>query len=88
MRSVPPTSPIQSRMEAELVTMDNNANKLDFQDNDEKKGEKMMRKMTIKLPAPTQFDARHPQFYEWAGEVKTYLSIHNVHIEDIMDDNT
>eukprot|EP00971_Amphidinium_carterae_P029603 582309-Amphidinium_carterae.1 len=47
-----------------------------------------MQKMNIKLPTPTQFDGRHPQFYEWVGEVKAYLSIHTVDIEDIMDDST
>eukprot|EP00971_Amphidinium_carterae_P297851 5918058-Amphidinium_carterae.1 len=44
--------------------------------------------MNIKLPTPTQFDGRHPQFYEFSGEVPAYLSIHNVHIKDIMDDST
>eukprot|EP00971_Amphidinium_carterae_P011750 231384-Amphidinium_carterae.1 len=34
---------------------------------------------------PTQFDGRNPQFREWSGEVKVYLTIHNVHIEDYMD---
>eukprot|EP00971_Amphidinium_carterae_P238458 4733863-Amphidinium_carterae.1 len=48
----------------------------------------MMQKMNIKLPSPTQFDGRSPQFSEWAGEVKAYLSVHNVNIEDIMDDCT
>eukprot|EP00971_Amphidinium_carterae_P023830 469794-Amphidinium_carterae.1 len=48
----------------------------------------MMQKMNIKFPSRTQFDGRYPQFYEWAGEVKAYLSIHNVNIEDIMDDCT
>eukprot|EP00971_Amphidinium_carterae_P143110 2835508-Amphidinium_carterae.1 len=48
----------------------------------------MMQKVNIKLPTPTQFDGRHPHFYEWAGEVKAYLSIHSVHNEDIMDDST
>eukprot|EP00971_Amphidinium_carterae_P148455 2943284-Amphidinium_carterae.1 len=46
----------------------------------------IMQKMNIKLPSPTQFDGRYPQFYEWAGEVKAYLSFHSVNIEDIMDD--
>eukprot|EP00971_Amphidinium_carterae_P040963 804617-Amphidinium_carterae.1 len=45
----------------------------------------MMQKMNIKLPTPTQFDGRNPQFNEWAGVVKAHLSIHNVHIEDYMD---
>eukprot|EP00971_Amphidinium_carterae_P078027 1543834-Amphidinium_carterae.1 len=40
----------------------------------------MMGNMNIKLPMPTQFDGRNPQFNKWAGEVKAYLTIHNVHI--------
>eukprot|EP00971_Amphidinium_carterae_P190477 3780263-Amphidinium_carterae.2 len=46
----------------------------------------MMGRMNIKLPTPTQFDGRFPQFNEWAGEVKAYLTIHNVHIDDYMDE--
>eukprot|EP00971_Amphidinium_carterae_P033958 668472-Amphidinium_carterae.1 len=42
----------------------------------------MLGKMSVKLPMPTQFDGRNPQ---WSGEVKAYLTIHNVHIEDYMD---
>eukprot|EP00971_Amphidinium_carterae_P271001 5377734-Amphidinium_carterae.5 len=38
-----------------------------------------------KLPAPKQFDGRNPQFNEWAGEVKAYLTIHNVSFENYMD---
>eukprot|EP00971_Amphidinium_carterae_P156894 3110278-Amphidinium_carterae.1 len=41
--------------------------------------------MNIKLPTPTQFDGKSPQVTEWAGEVKAYLTIHNIHIEDYMD---
>eukprot|EP00971_Amphidinium_carterae_P132875 2631243-Amphidinium_carterae.1 len=62
----------------------------------------MMQKMNIKLltptsascqhnpkkNTPTQFDGKNPQFYEWAGDVKSYLSIHEVHIEDIIDEST
>eukprot|EP00971_Amphidinium_carterae_P288853 5735462-Amphidinium_carterae.2 len=48
----------------------------------------MMQKMNIKLPSPTPLDGRYPQFYESAGEVKAYLSVHNVNMEDIMDDCT
>eukprot|EP00971_Amphidinium_carterae_P348261 6490407-Amphidinium_carterae.2 len=48
----------------------------------------MMQKMNIKLPSPTKFDGRYPQFYEWAEKVKAYLSVHNVNIDDIMDDCT
>eukprot|EP00971_Amphidinium_carterae_P005119 102160-Amphidinium_carterae.1 len=45
----------------------------------------MMGKMALKLPSPTQFDGCYPQFNEWSGEVKAYLGVHNVNIEDIMD---
>eukprot|EP00971_Amphidinium_carterae_P120354 2384759-Amphidinium_carterae.2 len=48
----------------------------------------MMGKMNIKLPTPTQFDGKNPQFNEWAGEVKAYLTIHNVHFDDYMDECT
>eukprot|EP00971_Amphidinium_carterae_P119894 2374646-Amphidinium_carterae.1 len=44
--------------------------------------------MSLKLPKPTQFDGRSPQFTEWSGEVQAYLAIHNVHIEDCMDKST
>eukprot|EP00971_Amphidinium_carterae_P159498 3161818-Amphidinium_carterae.1 len=43
--------------------------------------------MSVKLPMPTQFDGRNAQFREWSGEVKAYLTIHNVHIEDYMDES-
>eukprot|EP00971_Amphidinium_carterae_P277289 5503222-Amphidinium_carterae.1 len=46
----------------------------------------MMGKMNIELPMPTQFDGQNPQLNEWAGDVKAYLTIHNVHIEDYMDE--
>eukprot|EP00971_Amphidinium_carterae_P293811 5833014-Amphidinium_carterae.1 len=36
---------------------------------------------------PTQFDGRNPQFREWSGGVKAYLTIHNVHIEDYMEES-
>eukprot|EP00971_Amphidinium_carterae_P232070 4605559-Amphidinium_carterae.1 len=45
----------------------------------------MMGRMNTKLPTPTQFDGKNPQFNEWAGEVKVYLTIHYVHFEDYMD---
>eukprot|EP00971_Amphidinium_carterae_P127083 2517709-Amphidinium_carterae.1 len=51
----------------------------------------MLGKMNIKLPSPTQFDGRYPQSNEWSarsGEVKAYLGVHNVNIEDTMDDCT
>eukprot|EP00971_Amphidinium_carterae_P058521 1157583-Amphidinium_carterae.5 len=35
----------------------------------------------------TQFDARNPQVREWSGEVKAYLTIHHVRIEDHMDES-
>eukprot|EP00971_Amphidinium_carterae_P263207 5221993-Amphidinium_carterae.2 len=44
--------------------------------------------MNIKLHSPTQIDGRYPQFNEWSGEVNAYLGVHNVNIEDIMDDCT
>eukprot|EP00971_Amphidinium_carterae_P101788 2014611-Amphidinium_carterae.1 len=45
-------------------------------------------KMNIKLPSPTRFNGRYPQLNEWSSEVKAYLGVHNVNIEDIMDDCT
>eukprot|EP00971_Amphidinium_carterae_P079188 1566788-Amphidinium_carterae.1 len=48
----------------------------------------MMGKMNIKLPTPTQSERKKPQFNEWAGEVKAYLTIHNVHFEDYMGNCT
>eukprot|EP00971_Amphidinium_carterae_P059045 1167408-Amphidinium_carterae.1 len=36
---------------------------------------------------PTQFDGRNPQFREWSREVKAYLTIRNVHIEDYMEES-
>eukprot|EP00971_Amphidinium_carterae_P233139 4627486-Amphidinium_carterae.1 len=48
----------------------------------------MIQKMNIKLPSPTQFDERYAQFNEWSGEVKAYLGVHSVNIENIMDDCT
>eukprot|EP00971_Amphidinium_carterae_P080735 1597205-Amphidinium_carterae.3 len=47
-----------------------------------------MLKMNIKLPTPTQYDGKSPQFNEWAGEVKAYLMVHNINIEDLMEDST
>eukprot|EP00971_Amphidinium_carterae_P194757 3864702-Amphidinium_carterae.1 len=47
-----------------------------------------MQKISIKLPSPTQFDGRYPQFNEWAGEVKAYIGVCNVNIEDITDEST
>eukprot|EP00971_Amphidinium_carterae_P148998 2954061-Amphidinium_carterae.2 len=37
----------------------------------------MMGKMNIKLPTPAHFDGKNPQFNEWAGEAKAYLTIHD-----------
>eukprot|EP00971_Amphidinium_carterae_P348494 6490520-Amphidinium_carterae.4 len=45
-------------------------------------------KMNIKLPTPTQYDGKSPQFKEWAGEVKAYRTVHNVYIEDLLEDST
>eukprot|EP00971_Amphidinium_carterae_P232178 4607205-Amphidinium_carterae.1 len=41
-----------------------------------------------KCPTPTQFDGTNPQFNEWAGKVKAYLTIHNAYYEDYMDKST
>eukprot|EP00971_Amphidinium_carterae_P286191 5682637-Amphidinium_carterae.2 len=46
-----------------------------------------MGRMSVKLPMPTQLDGRNPQFREWSGEVRAYVMIHNVHIEDYMDES-
>eukprot|EP00971_Amphidinium_carterae_P095955 1898810-Amphidinium_carterae.3 len=35
---------------------------------------------------PTQLDGGNPRFRERSGEVKAYLTIHNVHIEDYMQE--
>eukprot|EP00971_Amphidinium_carterae_P287474 5706317-Amphidinium_carterae.1 len=48
----------------------------------------MMGKMNFKRPTPTQFDGKKTQFNEWAGEVKDYLTIHNAHIEEYMDESS
>eukprot|EP00971_Amphidinium_carterae_P269520 5346615-Amphidinium_carterae.1 len=53
-----------------------------------KEGTIRMLKMNIKLPTPTQYDGKTPQFNEWAEEVKSYLTVHNIYIEDLMDDST
>eukprot|EP00971_Amphidinium_carterae_P230825 4580480-Amphidinium_carterae.1 len=44
--------------------------------------------MKLKLPTPTQYDGKSPQFNEWAGEVKAYLTVHNIYIEDLMEEST
>eukprot|EP00971_Amphidinium_carterae_P257891 5119023-Amphidinium_carterae.1 len=46
-----------------------------------------MIKMNIKLPNPTAFDGKTPQFNEWAEEVESYLTVHNIFIDDLMDDS-
>eukprot|EP00971_Amphidinium_carterae_P016245 320370-Amphidinium_carterae.1 len=43
--------------------------------------------MNIKLPNPTMFDGKSPQFNEWAEEAKSYFTIHNIFINDLMDDS-
>eukprot|EP00971_Amphidinium_carterae_P175125 3471596-Amphidinium_carterae.2 len=44
--------------------------------------------MNIKLPTPTQYDGKSPQFNVWTGEVKAYLTVHNIYIEDLMEEST
>eukprot|EP00971_Amphidinium_carterae_P093843 1856913-Amphidinium_carterae.1 len=43
--------------------------------------------MNIKLPNPTMFDGKPPQFNEWSEEVKSYLTVRNIFIDDLMDDS-
>eukprot|EP00971_Amphidinium_carterae_P291460 5786157-Amphidinium_carterae.1 len=43
--------------------------------------------MNIKLPNPTMFDGKTPQFNEWAEDVKSYLTVHNIFIDNLMDDS-
>eukprot|EP00971_Amphidinium_carterae_P280882 5576363-Amphidinium_carterae.1 len=47
-----------------------------------------MIKMNLKLPTPTQYDGKSPQFNEWAGEVKAHLTVHNIYVEDLMEEST
>eukprot|EP00971_Amphidinium_carterae_P351306 6492043-Amphidinium_carterae.1 len=44
---------------------------------------------SVKLPMPTQLDGRSPEFrdFYWSGDVKVYLTIHNVHIEGYMGES-
>eukprot|EP00971_Amphidinium_carterae_P264948 5255718-Amphidinium_carterae.1 len=53
--------------------------------NDETVG---MLKMNLKLTTPTQYDGKSPQFNEWSGEVKAYFTVHNIYIEDLMEEST
>eukprot|EP00971_Amphidinium_carterae_P164129 3253926-Amphidinium_carterae.1 len=53
-----------------------------------KEGTIGMLKMNIKPPTPTQYGGKTPQFNEWAGKVKSYLTVHNIYIEELMDDST
>eukprot|EP00971_Amphidinium_carterae_P214420 4255223-Amphidinium_carterae.1 len=53
-----------------------------------KEGTVGMMKMNIKLTTPTQYDGKTPHFNEWSGEVKAYLTVHNIFIEELMDDST
>eukprot|EP00971_Amphidinium_carterae_P047587 937276-Amphidinium_carterae.1 len=55
------------------------------ENNDETVG---MLKMNLKLPTPTQYDVKSPQLNEWSGEVKAYLTVHNIYIEDLMEEST
>eukprot|EP00971_Amphidinium_carterae_P093973 1859621-Amphidinium_carterae.1 len=43
--------------------------------------------MNIKLPNPTVYDGKSPQFNDWAEELKSYLTVHNIYIDDLMDDS-
>eukprot|EP00971_Amphidinium_carterae_P195023 3870013-Amphidinium_carterae.1 len=55
------------------------------EENDETVG---MIKMNLKLPTPTLCDGKSPQFNEWSGEIKAYLTVHNIYIEDLMEEST
>eukprot|EP00971_Amphidinium_carterae_P248222 4928125-Amphidinium_carterae.1 len=50
-------------------------------DNDNTIG--MLGRTSVKYP----FDGRNPQFREWSGKVKAYLTIRTMHIEDYMDES-
>eukprot|EP00971_Amphidinium_carterae_P119666 2370848-Amphidinium_carterae.1 len=39
-----------------------------------------MLKMNIKLPTPTMYDGKSP-------EVKSYLTVHNIYIDDLLEDS-
>eukprot|EP00971_Amphidinium_carterae_P085671 1695376-Amphidinium_carterae.1 len=47
-----------------------------------------MIKMNIKLPTPTMYDGKSPQFNEWSEVVRSCLTVHNIHIDDLLDDST
>eukprot|EP00971_Amphidinium_carterae_P290053 5759226-Amphidinium_carterae.1 len=46
-----------------------------------------MIKMNIKLPTPTQYDGKSLQFNEWAEEVESYLTVHNIYINNLLEDS-
>eukprot|EP00971_Amphidinium_carterae_P027832 548678-Amphidinium_carterae.1 len=46
-----------------------------------------MIKMNLKLPTPTLYDGKSPQFNEWAEEVRSYLTVHNIYIDDLLEDS-
>eukprot|EP00971_Amphidinium_carterae_P131639 2607110-Amphidinium_carterae.1 len=46
-----------------------------------------MLKMNIKLPTPTMYDGKSPQFNAWAEEAKAYLTVHNIYIDDLLEDS-
>eukprot|EP00971_Amphidinium_carterae_P230986 4583616-Amphidinium_carterae.1 len=46
-----------------------------------------MLKMYIKLPTPTMYDGKSPQFNEWAEKVKAYLTVHNIYIDDLLENS-
>eukprot|EP00971_Amphidinium_carterae_P125187 2480551-Amphidinium_carterae.1 len=47
-----------------------------------------MIKMNIKLPTPTMYDRKSPQFNEWSEEIRSYLTVHDIHIDDLLDEST
>eukprot|EP00971_Amphidinium_carterae_P242879 4822508-Amphidinium_carterae.1 len=53
---------------------------------DERRNNIYVRKNKHKVALPDTVRGRYPQFNEWSGELKTYLGMHNVNTEDIMDD--
>eukprot|EP00971_Amphidinium_carterae_P280633 5571070-Amphidinium_carterae.1 len=46
-----------------------------------------MLKMNIKLPTPTVYDGKSPQFNEWADESKSYLTFHHIYIDDLLEES-
>eukprot|EP00971_Amphidinium_carterae_P299939 5958689-Amphidinium_carterae.1 len=46
-----------------------------------------MIKTNLKLPTPTLYDGNSPQFNEWAEEVRSCLTVHNIYIDDLWEDS-